>query len=91
MQTLPGSCSPERLRVLQEIFDAVWFKVQTGAYRTSEALRDEIAQRVAKHVNDVDPKPDDIAQAVLKSLTFTPPIDGRPTFLLFDLRRPHAA
>lgn len=91
MQTFSGSCSPERLRTLQKIFDAVWLKVQTGAYRTTEALRDEIARRVAKHVNDVDPRPDEIAKAVLNSLTVNPPEDSRPPFLLFNLRPPRAA
>jgi hypothetical protein len=29
MQTIPDSCSPERLHTLQRIFDAVWLEVQS--------------------------------------------------------------
>lgn len=91
MQTLSSSCSPERLRALQKIFDAVWLTVQNGAFHSTEALRDEVAIRVAQHIDDANAKPDEITQAVLSSLTVNPPVDSRPTFLLFDLHRPRAA
>ena len=68
MQTFTGSCSPERLHTLQKIFDAIWSDVQAGSHRATEALRNEIARRVVRHLNDADPQPDEIAQAILSSL-----------------------
>ncbi len=68
MQTSTDSCSPERLRTLQSVFDTIWLEVQTGNCRATIALRDEIARRVTQHVDDVDPKPDEIVQAVIRSL-----------------------
>ena len=68
MQTFSGSCSPERLHTLQKIFDAIWSDVQAGSHRATEALRNEIARRVIRHLNDVDPQPDEIVHAILNSL-----------------------
>ena len=73
MQTFPGSCSPERVRALQDIFDAAWLvEVHTGGQRPSIGLRNEIARRVAEHAGDEELDADEIGREVLETL---------PTFL----------
>ncbi len=66
MQTFPELCSPERVRALQNISDAVWLvEIHAGSRRPTMALRDEIARRVAEHVGDADLNVDTIGRAVL--------------------------
>ena len=65
MQTFPGSCSPDRVRALQSIFDAIWsVEVQSGR-RPSAALRNEIARRVMEHAADAELDADKIGRAIL--------------------------
>ena len=91
MQTFPELCSPERVRALQKISDAVWLvEIHAGSRRPTMALRDEIARRVAEHVGDADLNVDAIGRAVLTALDANPE-QGRPTFLNRWWRAPHAA
>ncbi len=91
MQTFPGQCSPERVRALQQIFDAVWLvEVHTGGRRPSVALRNEIARRVAEHAGDAELDADEIERAVLAALD-TKPEHSLPTLLLTRYRPRRAA
>ena len=91
MQTFPGLCSPERVRALQKISDAVWLvEIHAGSRRPTVALRDEIAHRVAEHVGDADLNVDAIGRAVLTALDAKPE-QGRPTFVNRWWRAPPAA
>lgn len=75
MQIRPTSCSPETLRRLQTIFDAVWNEVeQQKGKRTFpwaiEATRFTIAHLVFAHVNDRR-NSDQIKHDVLRDLEYT--------------------
>ena len=69
MQTCTGSCSPERLRMLQQVFDSIWFEVAARSRRPSEALRTEIARLVMGHLEDAAPQPGEIAKAIFSMLS----------------------
>ncbi len=92
MQTFPGLCSPERVRALQKISDAVWLvEIHAGSRRPTVALRDEITRRVAEHVGDADLNVDAIGRAVLTALDAKPG-HSRPAFPMTRWwRAPHAA
>lgn len=75
MQIQPIACSPETLRRLQTIFDAVWHAVeQQKGKRTFpwaiEATRFTIARLVLEHVNDLR-NAEQIKREVLKDLEYT--------------------
>ena len=57
MQTHPGQCSPESVRRLQRIFDAIWHRLETSGSRhtfpwDAQASREKIAVQLCRHMND---------------------------------------
>ena len=75
MQIRPTSCSPETLRRLQTIFDAVWHEMERQKGKRTfpwaiEATRFTIARLVLEHVNDRR-NSDQIKREVLKDLEYT--------------------
>ena len=93
MQTFPGLCSPERVRALQKISDAVWLvEIHAGSRLPTVALRDEIARRVAERrsTSTMLTSMLTIGLAVLTALDAKPE-QGRPTLLNRWWRAPHAA
>ena len=57
MQTRPGVCSPEKLRSLQRIFDAIWSELESKSSKHTfpwevQAARYQIARYLLKHATD---------------------------------------
>jgi hypothetical protein len=74
VQIRPSSCSPETLRQLQNIFDAVWRELEQQKGRDTfpwaiEATRFTIARLVLEHVNDLR-NPVRIKRQVLRELKY---------------------
>ena len=58
MQTHPSQCSPEAVRRLQQIFDAIWHRLETcGSRHTfpwdAQASREKIAVQLCRRMNDL--------------------------------------
>lgn len=57
MQTHPSQCSPEAVRRLQRIFDAIWYRLETSGSRhtfpwDAQASREKIAVQLCRRMND---------------------------------------
>ena len=73
-----GSCEPEQLAKLQNIFDRLWVGLRngTGSFTDpldSDALRDEIARRVLEFSADPNVTAAQITEAVMVSFGMIPP------------------
>ena len=58
MQTHPSQCSPEAVRRLQQIFDAIWHRLETSRSRhtfpwDAQASREKIAVQLCRRMNDM--------------------------------------
>jgi hypothetical protein len=73
MQIHPGVCSPEKLRSLQRIFDAIWFELESKSSKhtfpwQSQAARYQIAGLLLDHANDRELDAEQIKHDILQSL-----------------------
>lgn len=58
MQTYPSQCSPEAVHRLQQIFDAIWHRLETSKSRhtfpwDAQASREKIAVELCRRMNDL--------------------------------------
>jgi hypothetical protein len=69
MQTQVKVCGPDELKLLQQVFDAVWLELQNRQSVRSgdEALRQLLSRRVMALAHRHAASSDDLRQEVLKS------------------------
>jgi hypothetical protein len=76
MQTRPGVCSPEKLRVLQTIFDSIWSTLESQSSKhtfpwEAQAARYQIAGFLLEHAADRDLDVEKIKQEIFQRLDET--------------------
>jgi hypothetical protein len=70
MQNHPGACSPEMLRSLQGIFDAIWLELESKHSRHTfpwdiQAARFLVAHYLLDHINETKLDADRVKRDVL--------------------------
>jgi hypothetical protein len=82
MQIHSGACSPEKLKFLQKVFDAIWMELESKHSKhtfpwDTQSARFRIANYLLEHVNDAKLDIDGIKRGVLQRLEQKAPVYPR--------------